>query len=81
MGWRQNVNSENKKHLEMQISEASKDKSYLQAKNPGNAQLWLAVANISKALIELEMKLNMLETSIIEGMKMRNAVIKTKRRR
>ena len=80
MSWRESVNSETRKHLEMQINEASKDKSYLKAKTPGNAQLWLAIANLSKAVVELEMKMNMLETSMIEGLRMRNSALKSRKR-
>lgn len=80
MGWREKVNPETKKFLETQINEASKDKSYLHAKNPGNAQLWLAVANLTKAIVDLEMRLDSLENSMIEAMRMRQKVLSNRKK-
>ena len=59
--WRMKVPSSLKDHLEMQIAEASKHAAYKEAKNPSLAQLWLAVANLSKQLFEANLKLRYLE--------------------
>ncbi|MFH1209378.1 MAG: hypothetical protein V1663_01155 [archaeon] len=60
--WRNNVDPLIKDHLEIQIKEASKHKkSYEQAKNKGNAQLWIALANISKQTFNIELKIKYME--------------------
>jgi len=60
--WRSNVDPLIKDHLEIQIKEASKHKkAYEQAKNKGNAQLWIALANISKQTFNIELKIKYME--------------------
>ncbi len=62
MKWRLSLEPSMRAHLEKQISESGKCRNgYLKAKNPGNAQLWCAIANLSKKLYELSLKLNNLE--------------------
>ncbi len=62
--WRDNVDPMIKTHLETQIKEATRFNSYKQAKNPGNAQLWIAVANLSKQVFDLNLKLTYLERAL-----------------
>ena len=55
MNWKETLDSEVKKRLDKQISETGKHRdSYLLAGNPGNAQLWCAIANLSMKLSDLE---------------------------
>lgn len=62
MNWRLSLEPNVRAHLEKQVSDTSKFKeSYLKAKNAGNAQLWCAIANLSKRLYELSLRLNNLE--------------------
>ena len=76
--WRDNVDPMIKSHLETQIKEATKFSSYKQSRNPGNAQLWIAVANLSKQLFDLNLKLNYLERALqdIGGRKKKEEEIK-----
>lgn len=69
MNWRDNVGSGLREHLEVQISEASKQEhAYRYAKNRSNAQLWCAIANLSKQLFDLNLRLNYLERALREGL-------------
>jgi len=65
MNWRNYVNLDLKDHLEMQIEESSKQqKAYKRAKNPSNAQLWCAIANLSKNIFQLNLKIDYLEKKL-----------------
>ncbi len=63
--WRNNVDKAIKDNLELQIKESAKhSNSYKKAKNPANAQLWIAVANLSRQIFDLNLKLNFLEKAL-----------------
>lgn len=63
--WRENVDPLIKEHLEAQIRETTKHQStYLQAKSPTNAQLWIAIANLSKQILSLSLKMKYLENAM-----------------
>lgn len=65
MEWRKNVDTIIKGYLDLQVKEASKFKNaYLKSKNPANAQLWIAIANLSKHMFSLELKIKYLEGTI-----------------
>ena len=69
MSWRKSVPSSIKNHLEFQIKESSKYKPiYSKSKNPSNAQLWIAVSNLSRQIFDLNLKLNYLEGVFRENM-------------
>ncbi len=60
--WRTQVDPAIRNHLEIQIREATKNrKAILQAENAANAQLWCAIANLSKQNFNLELRLKYLE--------------------
>jgi hypothetical protein len=63
--WRNLVDKSLQNHLELQIREASKYKSaYRLSKNPSNAQLWCAVANLSRQIFDLSLKVKFLEKAL-----------------
>jgi len=65
--WRDNILSEVKTHLEKQIEDSAKHKeAYNKSINPANAQLWVAVAILSKQLFELNRKVGMVEKDVID---------------
>ena len=65
MGWRAKVDQQLRNHLEKQIAETGKHRvAYSESKDPGNAQLWVAVANISREIVDLSLKLKYLEGAI-----------------
>jgi hypothetical protein len=67
MNWRDYVDLDLKDYLEMQIIESSKQKhAYKKSKNPSNAQLWCAIANLSKQIFNLNLKINYLEKKLQE---------------
>lgn len=71
--WRKHVNSGLKSHLEAQIRESTRHKkAYTRSKQPANAQLWVAIANLSKQILDLNLKMNYLERALrdIGGKKM-----------
>jgi len=65
MDWREKIDKIIKPHVEHQIKEASKERgAYLSADDPKNAQLWVAVGNLSKQIFELNLRLNYLERAL-----------------
>ena len=67
MNWRKNVDPIIREHLESQIKESFRYKeSYSQAKNKNNAQLWIAIANLSKQVFDLNLKVKFLEKTLRE---------------
>ena len=62
MNWRLSLEPSVRAHLEKQVKETGKYRnSYFKAKNPSNAQLWCAIANLSMKLFDMSLKLNYLE--------------------
>lgn len=60
--WRKNVDPIIREHLESQIKNTlSYKKAYEEADNKSTAQLWIAVANLSKQSFNNSMKLNYIE--------------------
>jgi|SRR3989344_3886970 len=65
MPWRKSVDPIIKEYLDLQVKEANKFRnSYLKSKNPANAQLWVAIANLSKHIFNLELKIKYLEGTL-----------------
>ncbi len=65
MDWKDNVSPLLKNHLERQIAESLKEKpAFDLAKHPGTAQLWVALAYMSKELFDLKLKIEHLEKKI-----------------
>ena len=65
MPWRKNVDPIIKDYLDLQVKETVKFRdAYSQAKNKADAQLWIAVANMTKHLFNLELKIKYLEGAI-----------------
>ncbi|MBU2634258.1 MAG: hypothetical protein KJ674_03350 [Nanoarchaeota archaeon] len=60
--WRELVDPLIKDHLEIQIKESSRHKkAYDLAANKGDAQLWIAIANLSKQTFNIELKIKYIE--------------------
>ena len=52
-------------HLEMQVVDSSKQKkAYRKSKSPPTAQLWCAIANLSKQLFNMNLKISYLEKKL-----------------
>jgi len=67
MNWRKKVDPILKEHLESQIKESYRHKeSYSDAKNKNIAQLWIAIANLSKQVFDLNLKVKFLEKALRE---------------
>ena len=63
--WRKYVNHGLKSHLEAQIKASSQHKkAYICSKNPANAQLWIAIAGLSKQIFDLNLKFDYLERAL-----------------
>lgn len=68
--WRNSVSPLLKNHLELQINETLKQKkAYSKSRNKANAQLWCAVANLSKQIFDLNLKINYLESQFKKSLK------------
>lgn len=60
--WRKDISPEIKEFLEALVENVHKHKpAYVKAKNPSSAQLWCALANLSKQVFDLNLKLKILE--------------------
>jgi uncharacterized caspase-like protein len=65
MSWRKNVDPLIKDHLELQIKESYREKkAYSKARDKPNAQVWVAVANLSKQVFDLNLKVKFLEKAL-----------------
>jgi len=65
MDWRDEINPIIKSHLETQIKETTTHKkAYQKAKEPTKAQLWVAIANLSKQIFDLHLRIKVLEKGI-----------------
>lgn len=60
--WRKNIDLSIKDYLEVLIEEVHKHKeNYKKARNPSAAQLWCALAHLSKQVFDLNLKIRLLE--------------------
>lgn len=60
--WRKDISPEIKAFLEALVEDAHKHKDvYMKSKNPSAAQIWCALASLSKQLFDLNLKLKLLE--------------------
>ncbi|MDP4012538.1 MAG: hypothetical protein Q8R00_02935 [Candidatus Nanoarchaeia archaeon] len=67
--WRDNIDPFLRTHLEAQLRETMKYRgSFRYSKDPANAQLWVAIANISKQLFNINVKLNYLERVVQDNL-------------
>lgn len=65
--WRDGIDKSLKEHLELQVRETALFKNaYTKADNPVNAQLWVAIANLSKQMFDLNLKVKFLEKILQE---------------
>ena len=65
MSWRKKVDPLLKEHLEAQIKESYRHRdSYLKSKNPSKAQLWCAIAYLSKEVFDLHLKVKFMEKAL-----------------
>jgi len=65
MSWIKQVDPIIKDYLSLQVKEANKFRNaYLKSNNPANAQLWIAIANMTKHIFSLELKIKYLEGAI-----------------
>lgn len=81
MDWKNNLDSIIKSHLDFQLKEVMKQKkAFMQSQNPSKAQLWCAVANLSKLISALNTKIKKLEKQIVllEKKKSDKKVVKKK---
>jgi len=65
--WRDQINPVIKSHLETQIKETTAHKdAYLRAKEPTKAQLWVAIANLSKQIFDMHLRVKLLEKALAD---------------
>ncbi len=65
--WREQINPIIKSHLETQIKETTAHKeAYSKAREPTKAQLWVAIANLSKQIFDLHLRIKVIEKGIQE---------------
>ena len=67
--WRKKIDPSIKDHLEIQIKESAKHRNVIElSENPTNAQLWVAIANLSKQLFDINLKITYLERALRESL-------------
>lgn len=67
--WREKIDPSLKQFLEIQIKEAFKHrKVYRKSSDPKNSQLWVAIANLSKQIFDLELKTKYLERALKDSL-------------
>jgi len=67
MSWRNKVDPIIRNYLELQIKDTNQFKeAFSSSKEPSKAQLWIAIANLSKHIFSLEMKIKYLEKTLQE---------------
>ncbi len=77
--WRNNVDKDIKGHLERVINDTVRYRQAVrQAENPGNAQLWIAIANLSKQIFDINLKLNYLERALRDSLGRRETSVAKK---
>ncbi len=65
--WREKINPIIKSHLETQIKETTAHKeAYSKAKEPTKAQLWIAIANLSRQIFDLHLRIKVLEKALAD---------------
>lgn len=67
MKWMEKLDESTKEHLDIQIKETHFNEEALKtAENKQNAQLWVAIANLSKQMNEILLKINYIERALQE---------------
>ena len=67
MNWRDKINSVLKPYLEKIVAISAREHAaYERAPDPGNAQLWVAVALLSKKVSDLGSQLQHLEETVLQ---------------
>ena len=80
MNWRDKVDPAIKTHLEKQVAETVKERrAYEYAQDSGNAQLWVAVANLSRQIFDLELRIKSLEKVSTESLPKKTSKKKIKK--
>ena len=63
--WKQKLDNMIKEHLDIQIRKSfEQEEAFNSATNKANAQLWVAIANLSKELFDLNLKIKFLEKKL-----------------
>ncbi len=79
--WRARIDPFLRTHLEAQVRESIRHRgAYKDSKDPGKAQLWVAIANISRQLFNVSVKLNYLERLFQDGLDNKSKVKKARKR-
>jgi len=65
MNWKDKIDNVVKEHLDLQIRKTyDQEEAFNKAGNKANAQLWIAIANLSREIFELNLKLKYLERQL-----------------
>jgi len=80
--WRDFVDPTLRDNLEVQIKESLRQKdAYTKAEHPGQAQLWCAIASLSRQVFNLTLKINYLERTLKDIIELEEKKIKVKKKR
>lgn len=74
--WREKVHQKLRTHLETQIAETRHaSDAYLFADDPAIAQLWVAVANLTRQCFELNVKINNIDTVLRDSLMQQQVIL------
>lgn len=67
MDWKDKLDDKTRKHLGAQLKQTLDNKNaILNSKDKKNAQLWVAIANLSEQIVSLSLKIKFLEKALQE---------------
>ncbi len=74
--WHEKVNPKLRSHLETQIAETRHARdAYLGANDPAIAQLWVAIAGLSRQCFELNVKISNIDTALRDSILQQQAAL------
>ena len=80
MNWRNQINPIIKDHVEVRVRQSAEDReAILDASNPREAQLWIALGHLSKEVTDANMKLRYLEKALADTLKAKKKKTRSKK--
>ncbi len=80
MNWRDEINPAIKAHIEARIRQSAENRdAVLAARNPREAQLWIALGNMSREITEANLKLKYLEKALADTLQVKKKKTRSKK--
>jgi uncharacterized protein (DUF2225 family) len=80
MNWRNQIDPTIKDHVEARVRQSAENReAILEASNPREAQLWIALGHLSKELTDANMKLRYMEKVLADTLKAKKKKTRSKK--